>query len=52
MRAVVLVGGLQASLRPMTLTMPLPLIPFVNKPLLMHQLQALKEAGATEVSGA
>jgi mannose-1-phosphate guanylyltransferase len=49
MKAVVLVGGLQASLRPMTLTLPLPLIPFVNKPLIMHQLQALKEVSATKL---
>jgi len=49
MKAVVLVGGLSSTMRPMTLTLPLPLLPFVNKPLLFHQLQALKEAGATEV---
>ena len=49
MKAVVLVGGLTTTMRPMTLTLPLPLLPFVNKPLIMHQLQALKEAGATEV---
>jgi len=49
MIAVVLVGNLTTTLRPMTLTLPLPLLPFVNKPLIMHQLQALKDAGATKV---
>jgi len=49
MKAVVLVGGLTTTMRPMTLTIPLPLLPFVNKPLIMHQLHALKAAGATEV---
>jgi len=49
MKAVVLVGGLTTTMRPLTLTLPLPLLPFANKALIMHQLQALKEAGATEV---
>ena len=46
MKAVVLVGGLTSTMRPMTLTLPLPLLPFVNKPLVMHQLQAGRGAQA------
>jgi len=33
----------------MTLTTPLPLLEFCNKPLMEHQLSALKAAGVTEV---
>lgn len=49
MKAVVLVGTLSSGLRPLTLTVPLPLLHFCNKPLLVHQLSALKDAGVTEV---
>ena len=36
-------------MRPLTLTMPLPLLDFCNTPFVRHQLQALKDAGVTEV---
>lgn len=49
MRAVILVGGFGTRLRPLTLTVPKPLVPFVNKPMIIHQVEALKEAGVTEV---
>eukprot|EP00965_Chrysotila_dentata_P103459 3414619-Pleurochrysis_carterae.AAC.2 len=49
MKAVVLVGGLSTQLRPLTLTVPLPLLQFCNQTLLSHQLQALKDAGISEV---
>ena len=49
MKAVVLVGGFYTHMRPLTLTLPLPLLEFCNKTLLMHQLQALKDAGVSEV---
>lgn len=49
MRALILVGGFGTRLRPLTLTMPKPLVPFCNKPMIIHQVEALKEAGVTEV---
>ena len=49
MKAVVLVGGFYTHMRPLTLTLPLPLLEFCNRTLLMHQLQALKDAGVSEV---
>lgn len=48
MKAIVLVGS-SSQLRPVTLTVPLPLLEFANRPLLKHQLQALKDAGVKEV---
>lgn len=49
MRAVILVGGFGTRLRPLTLTVPKPLVPFCNKPMIIHQVEALKEVGVTEV---
>ncbi|KPI85491.1 GDP-mannose pyrophosphorylase (GDPMP) [Leptomonas seymouri] len=49
MRAVILVGGFGTRLRPLTLTAPKPLVPFCNKPMIIHQIEALKKVGVTEV---
>ena len=49
MKAILLVGGFSTTLRPITLSLPLPLLEFCNETLLEHQLRALKEAGASEV---
>lgn len=49
LKALILVGGYGTRLRPLTLTCPKPLVPFVNKPMIVHQIEALKAAGVTEV---
>lgn len=49
MRALILVGGYGTRLRPLTLSRPKPLVEFANKPILLHQIEALKEAGVMEV---
>lgn len=49
MRALILVGGYGTRLRPLTLSRPKPLVEFANKPILLHQIEALKEAGVNEV---
>lgn len=49
-RALILVGGYGTRLRPLTLSRPKPLVEFANKPILMHQIEALVEAGVTQVS--
>ena len=50
-RALILVGGYGTRLRPLTLSTPKPLVEFANKPILVHQLEALVSAGCTQVSG-
>lgn len=50
MRALILVGGYGTRLRPLTLSRPKPLVEFANKPILLHQIEALKEAGVREVT--
>ena len=49
MKALILVGGFGTRLRPMTLTVPKPLVDFGNKPILCHQIEALAKAGVTEL---
>jgi len=49
MKALILVGGFGTRLRPLTLTMPKPLVPFANKPMVMHQVEALVAAGVDHV---
>jgi mannose-1-phosphate guanylyltransferase len=41
MKALILVGGYGTRLRPLTLSRPKPLVEFANKPMLMHQVEAL-----------
>jgi mannose-1-phosphate guanylyltransferase len=49
MKALILVGGYGTRLRPLTLSVPKPLVHFANKPMIIHQIEALKNAGVTEV---
>eukprot|EP00271_Cylindrocystis_brebissonii_P011168 TRINITY_DN2802_c0_g1_i1.p1 TRINITY_DN2802_c0_g1~~TRINITY_DN2802_c0_g1_i1.p1 ORF type:complete len:361 (-),score=63.29 TRINITY_DN2802_c0_g1_i1:1507-2589(-) len=49
MKALILVGGFGTRLRPLTLSVPKPLVDFANKPMLLHQVEALKAAGVDEV---
>ncbi|CAG9466737.1 unnamed protein product [Pedinophyceae sp. YPF-701] len=49
MKALILVGGYGTRLRPLTLSVPKPLVEFANVPMVVHQIQALKEAGVDEV---
>ncbi|KAG4151441.1 hypothetical protein ERO13_D04G064800v2 [Gossypium hirsutum] len=49
MKALILVGGFGTRLRPLTLSIPKPLVEFANKPMILHQIEALKAVGVTEV---
>ena len=49
MKAVVLVGGEGTRMRPLTETMPKPLLPLVDRPSLSHVLDHLGRHGVTEV---
>ncbi|EFJ20705.1 hypothetical protein SELMODRAFT_168373 [Selaginella moellendorffii] len=49
MKALILVGGFGTRLRPLTLSLPKPLVDFANKPMIFHQIEALKAVGVTEV---
>ena len=45
MQAVILAGGLGTRMRPITETIPKPMIALAGKPFLQHQLELLRDAG-------
>ncbi|KAJ2497159.1 mannose-1-phosphate guanyltransferase [Coemansia sp. RSA 1972] len=49
MKALILVGGFGTRLRPLTLSVPKPLVDFANKPIILHQIEALVKAGVTDI---
>ncbi|KAI9315886.1 mannose-1-phosphate guanyltransferase [Dichotomocladium elegans] len=49
MKALILVGGFGTRLRPLTLTLPKPLVEFANKPMILHQIENLAKAGVTDI---
>ncbi|CAF9918762.1 MAG: mannose-1-phosphate guanyltransferase [Gomphillus americanus] len=49
MKALILVGGFGTRLRPLTLTLPKPLVEFANKPMIYHQVESLAAAGVTDI---
>lgn len=49
MKAIVLCAGKGTRLYPVTLTMPKPLVPVANKPLLKYAIETLISMGATEI---
>jgi glucose-1-phosphate thymidylyltransferase len=49
MKGLVLSGGMGTRLRPFSHSMPKQLVPVANKPVLVHCLENLREAGVTEV---
>src|SRR5664279_648246 len=49
MKAVILAAGQGTRLRPVTLTMPKPLVPVANQPLIAYAIHVLKNAGLTQI---
>lgn len=49
MQALILAGGFGTRLRPLTLNLPKPVVPLVNRPILAYQIELLKCAGITDI---
>ena len=50
MRALILAGGKGTRLRPLTVYTPKPIVPLINRPFLLFQLEILRNAGITEIT--
>ncbi len=50
MQALILANGKGTVLRPLTVYTPKPIIPIVNKPLLLYQIEILKRAGVEQIT--
>ena len=44
MKALILVGESETRLRPLTLSVPKPLVDFANKPMILHQVNFVRYA--------
>ena len=49
MYALILAGGMGGRLRPLTDTLPKPMVPLCEKPILWHRVQWLRQAGVTDI---
>ncbi|MBZ0287552.1 MAG: NTP transferase domain-containing protein, partial [Anaerolineae bacterium] len=49
MKAIILAAGQGTRLRPVTLTMPKPLVPVANKSLIAYAIDVLKDAGLNHI---
>lgn len=49
MKALILVGGFGTRLRPLTLSLPKPMVPFANKPMVVHQMEELAKVGVKNI---
>jgi NDP-sugar pyrophosphorylase family protein len=50
MQALILAGGKGTRLRPLTVYTPKPIVPVVNRPFLIYQIEILKAAGITDIT--
>src|SRR5688572_8210859 len=50
MQALILAGGKGTRLRPLTVYTPKPIVPVINRPFLLYQIDILKKAGITDVT--
>ena len=49
MKAVIMAGGFGTRLRPLTCNIPKPMVPMVNRPMMMHIVDLLKQHGFTDI---
>jgi len=49
MKAVVMAGGFGTRIQPLTSSMPKPMIPVMNKPMMEYIIDSLKNAGIVEI---
>lgn len=50
MQALILAGGKGTRLRPLTVYTPKPIVPVMNRPFLLYQIEILRRAGITDIT--
>lgn len=50
MQGLILAGGKGTRLRPLTVYTPKPIVPVVNRPFLLYQIEILRRAGITDIT--
>lgn len=50
MRALILAGGKGTRLRPLTVYTPKPIVPVLNRPFLLYQIEVLRKAGIEDIT--
>ncbi len=50
MQALILAGGRGTRLRPLTIYTPKPIVPVLNRPLLLYQIEILRRAGIKDIT--
>ena len=50
MQALILAGGKGTRLRPLTMYTPKPIVPVLNRPFLLYQIEILRRAGITDIT--
>src|SRR5215210_4607002 len=50
MQALILAGGKGTRLRPLTVYTPKPIVPLVNRPFLLYQIEVLQKAGIEDIT--
>ncbi len=49
MKAVIMAGGFGTRLRPLTCNIPKPMVPLINKPMMAHIINLLKQYGISDI---
>lgn len=49
MKAVIMAGGFGTRIQPLTSSLPKPMIPLVNRPIILHIVELLKKHGITDL---
>jgi len=49
MKAVIMAGGFGTRIQPLTSSLPKPMIPLMNSPIMLHIVELLKSHGITDL---
>jgi mannose-1-phosphate guanylyltransferase/phosphomannomutase len=50
MKAIIMAGGFGTRLRPLTLSLPKPMVPMINRPMMEHIVRLLRKHGFTDMT--